>query len=431
MYSIQNNQMMIEGCSAVSLAETFGTPLYVYSERAIRKQIQSIKDQFTNVYDHTFAAYASKAFLTSALVKIIDQEGLHLDVVSGGELYIALNAGFPANRIIMHGNNKSDEELTIAVEKGVGRIVVDNIDELNRLSAICHAYNKVAPILFRITPGVKGITHDYISTGQKDSKFGISLDPLIILPIIKSAIDNPHIDLKGFHFHVGSQLFDHNAHIAATEVALSLIADIFKKEGYVINELNVGGGFGIHYTKGDAPKSIAYFMDAIMSTITKTCHAYGIEKPSVFIEPGRFIVGESGMTLYKVGSIKEIPDVRTYVALDGGMTDNIRPALYQAQYEAFAVSKMDKTADTCVTLCGKCCESGDILIPNIMMPSLKSGEFVAVTSTGAYTYAMASNYNKHGIPSVVLVNNDQAFEIVKRQSYKDLIERDRIPEHLK
>lgn len=431
MFKVIDNDLFVEGIKATDLAEKYGTPLYVLSETAIRNNLRDVKENFMDKYDNAIAAYASKAMLTSAIVRLVDQEGFHLDVVSGGELYTALNAKFPMEKIIFHGNNKSDAELQMAIDNGVGRIVVDNVGELHRLDALAEKSGKVVQILFRITPGIKPGTHSYISTGQKDSKFGIALDENIIFPTVQYAIESQNIDFLGFHFHIGSQLFTNDTFVAATEVAVSLIKAVKDRFDYDIKELNTGGGYGIKYVEGDTPKPASFFTDAIMAKLEELCKIEGLARPRVFIEPGRSIVGEAGITLYTVGSIKAIPNIRTYVALDGGMTDNIRPALYQAKYEALVANKASEKAEDVVTLCGKCCESGDILIEHIPMQTMTTGDIVAVFSTGAYTYAMASHYNKHPNPGVVLVSGDAAYEIVKRETYEDLIAKDFIPDHLK
>jgi diaminopimelate decarboxylase len=431
MFEIKGHDLYVEQIKATDLAAQYGTPLYVLSEASLRKNLGDIKANFMDQYEDVHAAYASKALLTSAVVRIVAQEGFHLDVVSGGELYTAIHASFPMSKIIFHGNNKSDEELQMALDNGVGRIVVDNVGELHRLAAMAEKAGKKAKILFRITPGIKAGTHHYISTGQKDSKFGIALDESIIFPAIEFAIQNESIDFLGFHFHIGSQLFINDTHIAATKVAISLIKAVKDRYQYEIRELNTGGGYGIKYVEGDTPKPASYFTDAIMAALESLCETEGLVRPTIFIEPGRSIVGEAGITLYKAGAVKTIPNIRTYVAVDGGMTDNIRPALYQAKYEAIVAGRADAPSDEVVTLCGKCCESGDILIEHIPMQHIETGDILAVFSTGAYTYAMASHYNKHPNPAIVLVSGDQSYEIVKRETYEDLVSKDVIPAHLK
>ena len=429
--SIKNQTLFIEGCDALKLAQNYKTPLYVLSETTIREKFGEIRSQFLEKHPNTIAAYASKAFLTTAFVKLVDQEGFYMDVVSGGELYTAMNANFPMSRIIFHGNNKSASELEMAVVNKVGRIVVDNTHELELLASIAQKHQTEMNILFRITPGVNSSTHDYIATGKKDSKFGVSLDDFVIMPAVKAAIDAPFLNFLGFHFHVGSQIFDHTSHVKATMVALDLIKRVKADYNYDILELNTGGGFGIKYTDTCAPQSIGYFTDAIVDTIDQYCQTQGLVRPKICIEPGRFIIGEAGTTLYTVGAVKEIKDIRTYVAVDGGMTDNIRPALYQAKYNALLANRPLEATTGEVTLCGKCCETGDILVENLPLPSAESGDIVAVFSTGAYNYSMASHYNKHLIPAVVLVSGENAYEIVKRETYEDLVRQDVIPDHLK
>lgn len=428
---IKNGTLTIENCSAVDLAHRFKTPLYVLSEASIRSKCQMVKNDFLDKHEDVYAAYASKALLTTALAKIIHQEGLYMDVVSGGELYTAIHAEFPTEKIIFHGNNKSLEELEYAIKHQVGRIVVDNLYELKALNTICAALNRKAHVLFRITPGVASSTHDYIATGKKDSKFGFSMDEESLFPAIQEALDQPLIDFLGFHFHVGSQIFDNTSHIEATRIALDLVKRVSERFGVTIRELNTGGGYGVKYTEEDTPMPIAYFTDAIMETINTYCEKELLQRPAVFIEPGRFIVGEAGTTIYTIGSIKHITGIRTYVSIDGGMTDNIRPALYQAKYEAKLVTKPEAENTQTVTLCGKCCESGDILIDKLPLPEVAEDDLIAVFTTGAYNYSMASHYNKHTIPAMVLVNGDQAYEIIRRETYEDLVQYDQVPDHLK
>jgi diaminopimelate decarboxylase len=369
--------------------------------------------------------------MTTALAKLVHQEGFYMDVVSGGELYTALNADFPSDQIIFHGNNKSPEELEFALKRHVGRIVVDNLDELKLLSQMCNAFNRKAGILFRITPGVNSATHAYISTGKKDSKFGLPLDEDILFPAIQFAIEDPMLDFYGFHFHVGSQLFDNTAHVKAAEVTLELMRVVRERFNYTVPEMNCGGGFGIKYTKDDEPKDVTYFTDAVMAVIEQFCETHQFPRPRIFIEPGRYLIGEAGVTLYTIGSVKEIPNIKTYVAVDGGMSDNIRTALYQAKYEATPIDQPFSETSQEVTLCGKCCETGDILIEHLPLPEVHVGEVIAVFATGAYNYSMASHYNKHRIPAMVLVNGDAAYEIIEREQYSDLTRFDRIPDHLK
>lgn len=425
-----NGNFIFSGCDTVELAKKFGTPLYVVSENKIRERCGEIKESFLNKYPNTIAAYASKAFLTMAMCKIIEDEGLNLDVVSGGELYTAIKAGFPMERIMFHGNNKSLEELTLAVKNNVGRIIVDNLYELEMLEKIAKEQKKKVKILFRVAPGIQGSTHEYIVTGQKDSKFGIPLEPKEIQKIVKSTITSNNIVLMGFHFHLGSQLFENDIYVTAVQVITKLMKDLKEELGYRTLELNTGGGFGIRYTNEDEPQPLHYFTDAIMKAVKEECNKYNLYIPTIIIEPGRWIIGEAGITLYTIGAIKEIPGVRTYASIDGGLPDNPRPALYQAKYDAVVANKFKDKLDKTVTIAGKCCETGDILIWDLKTPNIEAGDILAVLSTGAYNFSMASNYNKLPRPAVVLVNEGHGEIIVQRETYDDLLKGEIIPSYL-
>ncbi|WP_330655606.1 diaminopimelate decarboxylase [Alkaliphilus sp. B6464] len=429
--NINETNFIFDNCDTVELAQTFGTPLYVISEDRIKSKCEDIRRNFLMKYPNTKAAYASKAFLTMAMCKIIDREGLGLDVVSGGELYTAIKANFPMERIMFHGSNKSYEELVLAVTHNIGRIIVDNVYELEMLERIAKEQGKKVAILFRITPGVGGNTHEYITTGQKDSKFGIPLEKEIIEYAVRKSMDSSNIDLKGFHFHVGSQLFGISSHILAIQVVLDLMKNLKEELGFITHELNTGGGFGIQYTDEDeATKSVPFFIDPIMETIKEGCSEANLDMPTIIIEPGRWIVGEAGITLYTLGAIKEIPKVRTYASVDGGLPDNPRPALYKAKYDAIVANRANQKAEEVVTIAGKCCETGDILIWDLKVPKVTSGDILAVLNTGAYNYSMASNYNKLPRPAVVLVSKGNAQLIVEREKYEHLLDREVIPEHL-
>mgnify|MGYP000846282020 FL=1 len=427
MLRIKDNILYFDGCNTVELAKSYGTPLYVLSETAIVERCREIKETFLNKYERTRAAYASKAFLTLAMCKIIEREGLCLDVVSGGELYTAIKADFPAERIEFNGNNKSLEELELAIDYNIGRIIVDGFDELDIIEDICRKKGKKTNILYRITPGVKSDSHDYIVTGKKDSKFGFPLDDDVIFPAIEKAINSPYVNFLGLHFHVGSQLHTNESHLKALNITLKLIKDLIERYDYVIKELNVGGGYGIRYTDADDRKPYAYFLDPIMEQIEEFSKNMNITRPDVVVEPGRSIVGEAGITLYTIGTIKDIKGVRKYVSVDGGMTDNIRPALYQAKYEGLIANKAGEPRNDLVTISGKCCESGDILIKDIYLPKAERGDILAVFSTGAYCYAMASNYNKNPMLATVLVKEGKSQVIVKRQTYEHMIANEIIP----
>ena len=417
---IRDNTLYFDGCDTTVLAKTYGTPLYVYSQTALEGRFQALRAQFLDKWENTRAAYAAKAFCTPALLRLVKDAGLCVDVVSGGELTCALAAGFPAERIEFNGNNKLPAELELAVEHGVGRIIIDGLQELSLLESICARRGKRMKVLYRVTPGVRADTHDYIITGKKDSKFGIPLDEDILYPAIQAAIDSPWVDLLGLHFHVGSQLFEVRPYLEALEVVLGLVKETWERYGFAMTELNVGGGFGIRYTD-EEPRDYGWYLDPMMARIDAFFRDLGLPRPAVVTEPGRSVVGEAGITLYTVGSVKDIPGVRKYVSVDGGMTDNIRPALYQAKYRAIAANKAEAPAAETVTVCGKCCESGDVLLRDAALPALEAGDILAVLSTGAYGYSMASNYNSNPIPAVALVKEGRSGLMVRRQTWEDLL----------
>ncbi|MEY8364192.1 diaminopimelate decarboxylase [Anaerovoracaceae bacterium 41-7] len=417
---IKEHTLYIDGCSTVELAQKYDTPLYVYSERDIVNRFSELRRDFVEKYPGTRVAYAAKAFFPLAMAKLVKDENMCVDVVSGGELYTAIKAGFPAERIEFNGNNKLRSELELAVEYGIGRIIVDGLSELEMIEEICKEKDKTIKILFRVTPGVKSSSHDYIVTGKKDSKFGIPLDDDVIMPQIKAAIDSPYVEFYGLHFHVGSQLLDNDSHLQALEIILELAGKIKDTYGETVKELNLGGGFGVTYVDEKRPP-YSYFLDPMMERIDQWFTEKDLPKPLVVIEPGRSIVAEAGVSLYTIGSIKDIRDIRKYVSVDGGMTDNIRPALYQAEYTGVIANKADAEKTETVTVCGKCCESGDILIHDLKVPTPETGDIFAIYSTGAYGYSMASNYNKNPIPAVVFVRDGQSRIVVKRQSYDDML----------
>lgn len=428
---IKDGILYFDGCSTVDLAKQYGTPLYVMSEGDIEDKMREIKTCFLDKYPNTRAAYASKAFCTMAIYKICEKEGFCIDIVSGGELHTAIKAGFPAERIEFNGNNKLPHEIEEALDYGIGRFIVDGLQEVALIEAICKEKGKTANILFRVTPGVAASTHDYITTGKKDSKFGIPLDEDVFFPQVEAAIKAEHINFLGLHFHVGSQLFDNAPFLQALDIILDKVAEIKKRFDYDIKELNLGGGFGATYIDEER-KPYAYFLAPMMERIEAFFMELGVERPAVVIEPGRSIAAEAGLSLYTIGSIKDIRDIRKYVSVDGGMTDNIRPALYQAEYEGLVANKASEPKDDKVTICGKCCESGDILIKDCMITgTAKVGDLFAMFSTGAYGFSMASNYNSNPIPAVVLVKDGKSELIVKRQSYDDMIKNQLMPEMLK
>lgn len=413
------------GHDTVALANKFGTPLYVLSEDMIRQRCRLIREGFLDKYPGSRAAYASKAFLSMAMCKIVEEEGLCLDVVSGGELYTALQANFPMERVIFHGNNKSLEELEMAVKHDVGRVVADHPEEIGLLEVLAGQAGKKVNVQLRIVPEVEAKTHKHIMTGQKDTKFGVPLEPSLIRRVVKEAMESPNLELTGFHFHLGSNLFEQDIYVKAVERVMNLSKELKEALGFVLKELNAGGGYGIRYLAEDQVYPATYYTEVIMETVKHLSAELDLPQPRVTIEPGRWIVGEAGITLYSVGAMKTIPGVRTYVSVDGGMPDNIRPALYGAKYEAVVANKINEPKTEVVTIAGKCCETGDILIWDQATPPLERGDVLAVLSTGAYSDSMASNYNRLPRPAVVLLTGDEARLMVDRETYDDLLVRER------
>lgn len=429
--TINNKQHLeIGGVDTVELAAKFGTPLYVMDEALIRQRCQEYMEAFRASGLKFQVAYASKAFCVTAMCRIVQEEGLSLDVVSDGELYTALQAGFPPERIHFHGNNKTPQEIEMALDASIGCFVVDNFVELRMLNAMAGEKGKQVNILLRITPGVEAHTHEFISTGQTDSKFGFDLGNGSAYVAVEEAAACAHLRLLGIHSHIGSQIFEvEGFQIAANKMA-EFSVEVRERLNVTFEVINLGGGFGIYYTEGDRPLEVAQYVKAITDAIITNFSAKQYPVPEIWIEPGRSIVGEAGTTLYTIGTFKEIPGVRKYVAVDGGMTDNPRPALYDAAYEAMIANRATEEADEVVSIAGKCCESGDMLIWDVKLPEPASGDILAVSSTGAYNYAMASNYNRIRRPAVVLVHEGKADIIVKRESYDDLARNDVIPERL-
>lgn len=420
----------IGGIDTLELVKDFGTPLWVIDEEGLRRNCRIFRESFARWGD-AVVAYASKSLCNMAVCTIVNQEGLALDVVSGGELFTALQAGFPAEKILFHGNNKSPEEIRMALQAGVGRIIVDNFHELELLNSIAEESGKDADIMLRITPGVEAHTHEYIQTGQIDSKFGFTLTDGQAMEGVKAAVNSPRINLTGLHCHIGSQIFDMEPFRHTTGLMMEFIAQIKEETGQEITELDVGGGFGIFYKQGDRPVDPEEWAEAVMTTVQDKARHYGLRVPRVIVEPGRAISGPAGITLYTVGSFKEVTGIRKYIAVDGGMADNIRTALYGAQYTALLANKADKEPVETVSVAGKCCESGDMLLWDARLPQVESGDILAVFATGAYNYAMSSNYNRLPRPAMVLVNQGCADLILKRETYEDLIRNDLLPGRLK
>lgn len=417
----QEGHLTIGGCDSVTLKEEYGTPLLVVDEGYLTKICQEYYGEFSG-RENSLVLYASKAFLTPSLLNIIKASGLGLDTVSGGELYMAKQANFPMERVFFHGNNKTREEIELAIDYGVGRIVLDNHFEIEHVEKIASEKGVRTEVLLRITPGIDAHTHDFIKTGHIDSKFGFTLATGDALEGVAKVIQAPHLKFKGLHCHIGSQIFGTESFIHAVEVMSEFIREIKVQFGVVVEDLDIGGGRGIYYTQGDDPTSIPEYSKAVFSALKKAIAASGVEMPRVCIEPGRSIIGPCGTNLYTVGSIKDIPGIRKYVAVDGGMSDNIRPALYGAEYEVGVASRMlELTPTEKVTIAGKLCESGDILARDIELPIIKTGDVLAMISTGAYGYSMASNYNMIGKPAVIFVKDGKSELVIKRQTYEDLM----------
>lgn len=417
--------LTIGGCDTVALAQKYGTPLYVMDEDEIRRACASYRSSIERYYGgRGLVTYASKAFCCKAACKIAAEEGLGLDVVSGGELYTAISANFPAERIFFHGNNKTVQELTEALAYGVGQIVVDNFDELETLNQLALSRGEPANILFRIKPGIDAHTHDFVRTGQIDSKFGLALETGEAMRAVQTALSMQGVRLRGVHCHIGSQIFDIEPFEHAAEVMLGFIADVRDQTGCELEILDLGGGFGIKYLPEHDPVEYDRYMQRVARTVQRVSAARGVKTPFIVIEPGRSIAGPAGVTLYTAGAVKEIPGVRTYVSIDGGMCDNPRYILYRSEYEAMVANKASQPKTRTVTLAGKCCESGDLIGEGMQIQDVHPGDIIAVLATGAYNYAMSSNYNRIPRPPVVMLRGGQARVVVKRETYEDLVRND-------
>ncbi|WP_085523492.1 diaminopimelate decarboxylase [Tuberibacillus sp. Marseille-P3662] len=416
--------LTIGGVDTTWLAQSFGTPLYVYDVALMKQNVNLMKQAFEEFPVQWQIAYASKAFSSVAMYQLVDQLGLALDVVSGGELYTAIQAGLDPKHIHFHGNNKSEQELSFALDQGIGTIIVDNDFELDMLSELTVARQQSVDVLFRITPGVEAHTHEYITTGQEDSKFGFNVNDQTIENAVRLAQSHSLMNLKGLHWHIGSQIFESMGFVTAIKNMFGHIKAWRDRLGFTPEILNVGGGFGIQYTKEDDPIPLDTHIREIVQQIQQASEQLKMPVPEVWVEPGRALVGEAGTTLYTAGAKKHVPGIRTYLSVDGGMTDNLRPALYQSKYEAMNASKADIKADQTVSLAGKCCESGDMLIWDACLPETLPGDLIAVFCTGAYGYSMANNYNRLPRPAVVFVENGDAQLVVRRETYADLVRHD-------
>ncbi len=421
----EKNHLVFAGADVTELAKEFGTPLYVMDEGRIRENMRLYRRSIEKFYGGKgLVCYASKAFSCKEIYRIAKEEGIGADAVSAGELYTAIQAGFDPVNICYHGNNKTDRELAYLLESGVGRIVADAYDELDRLDELAGKMGKKPGILLRLCPGVEAHTHEFIRTGGIDSKFGFAIELGDAMKAVRLALSKPNLQLRGIHCHIGSQIFDSDPFEHTAEIMLHFLDEVRKETGVLLPELNLGGGFGIRYTEEDTPKPYDGYMEQVSRKVGQVCAELEMEQPFILLEPGRSIVGEAGITLYEIGSIKEIPGIRTYVAVDGGMTDNIRPVLYGAKYDFLLANKMNLPPARKVTVAGRCCESGDVLGKDILLPECGRGDLLAVLSTGAYHYSMASNYNRVPRPAVVMVRDGQARLAVRRESLEDLARND-------
>jgi diaminopimelate decarboxylase len=410
--------LSVGGCDTVELAVEYGTPLYLFDEATIRHRCREFRAEFGRRYADTSVVYAGKAFLNRALAIIIKDEGLGLDVVSGEEMAIAETAGFPMDTVYFHGSNKSADELRQALKQHIGRIVIDSYDELGMLAEIADESGRIPDVMLRLTPGVDPHTHEHITTGKVDSKFGFPL--FNAAEAVARAMQAPSLNLVGFHFHLGSLLYEPQPYQEAIEVVLEFAAAMAAKYGLEIEELDIGGGFPVQYDEAAPAPPIAAYAELITGTLSEKCRQLKMAPPSLTIEPGRAIVAQAGVALYSVGVVKDIPGIRRYVSVDGGMADNIRPALYGAHYEAVLASKMAEDETGRVTIAGRYCESGDILVRDIEMPPVAAGDVVAVADCGAYCLPLASNYNASLRPAVVMVSEGKARLIRRRETFEDL-----------
>lgn len=427
----KNGNLFLGKVDLAGLARKFGTPLYVMDEDDMRDRCRQYLKAFRSRYEDVEVLFASKSFLMRAMVALVRQEGLSIDVVSGSELACALSAGMSPERIHFHGNNKGASEIEAGLKAGIGRFIVDNLDELELLDRISRSMGKVAGIMLRLAPGVEAHTHKYIQTGQTDSKFGLGISDGRADRAVDLALSMKNVKLEGFHCHIGSQIFDIAAYKLAAEKMIAFAAATANRTGFVYKELNLGGGLGVRYTEKDSPASVEDLAEVICTTVKKESKGNGLPLPKLMVEPGRSIVGEAGVTLYTVGAIKDIPGVRTYASVDGGMTDNPRVALYQAEYDAIVANKAGEEPSRLYSIAGNACESGDMLIWNIRLPELESGDTLAVLTTGAYNYIMSSHYNMHPKPPVAFVRGGHAQLVARRETYKDIMRPQLLPKRFR
>ena len=418
--------LTVGGCDTIELAATYGTPLYIFDETTIRAKCSEYRREFGQRYSDTLAIYACKAFTSQALIRLLHEEGFGLDVVSGGELHVARSAGFPLDRVYFHGNNKGERDLKQALEWGVGRIVVDNFHELALLGRLATGLRKTQDILLRLSPGVDPHTHSHVATGVLDSKFGFPLTTGQAEEALTKAMSTPGLKLTGLHFHLGSSLFEVEPYLQAIDLVLQFAAQMKQRHRFDLRELNVGGGFAVQYLLDSPAPSVSRYADAIVSALVKQTGELKLEQPRLVIEPGRSVVARAGTALYTIGASKDIPGLRRYVFVDGGMGDNIRPALYDSKYEAVVANKMGQPETDVVTIAGKFCESGDILVKDVRLPKPEAGDVLAMPTSGAYSIPMSSNYNASLRPAIAMVKEGKARLIRRRETYDDLTSHDSV-----
>ena len=422
---VENGELILGGVGAKTLAKEYGTPLYVMDENVIRSSMRAFRSSMEEYYGGKgLVCYASKACSCKEIYRIAMEEGIGADVVSLGEMYTARTVGFPMDKVCFHGNNKTRRELEAALDWGVTRIVVDNLTELRTLSALAAEKGRTAEILLRIKPGIDAHTHNFIRTGQIDSKFGLALETGEAMEGVKEALAADCVHLRGIHCHIGSQIFSVEPFVHAAEVMMDFLGQIKAETGAELSELNLGGGFGILYTDEDEPVPFQDYMGPVSEAVKASAEKLGLPQPFVLIEPGRAIVGEAGTTLYTVGSVKEIPGIRTYVSVDGGMGDNPRYILYQAKYDMILANRADEAATERVTVAGRCCESGDLIGEDVPLAPARPGDLLAVFATGAYNYSMASRYNRASVPPVVMVKDGASRVVVRGETLEDLVRSD-------
>lgn len=422
----EKGHLTIAGLDGVELAKQYGTPLYVLDEDMIRDHCRQFHHSIEKYYGGAgMVCYASKAFCCRQMCRIAKEEGIGIDIVSIGELYTAMSVDFPAERICYHGNNKTEEELNLAVEYGVGRIVADNFTELMLLNEVAQKHHKQVKVLLRLTPGVEAHTHSFIQTGQIDSKFGFTIEFGTAMKAVQLALSLPNLLLDGVHCHIGSQIFDIDPFEKAAEIMLDFIGDVKDQLGFTIRTMNLGGGFGIRYVEQDDPVAYDQYMERVSKHVKAKVQERNLELPFIIIEPGRSIVAPAGVTLYTIGNVKEIPGIRTYVSVDGGMTDNPRYALYESEYDFICADRAGEEKTETVTVAGRCCESGDLLGKDVKLQKTKPGDILAVCATGAYNYSMASHYNRVRKPAVVMIKDGKSYVAVERETLDDIIRFDR------